>query len=179
MGRVFLRRERGQSLRVDPGDLYFVQQTGKRLSKPRGLIHGPRPGQRRAAGGLAEPLDQARKQQATLERRDGVGQRLVGLVANAHLVLVDVAEGSDARQQQRLPRRGAQEGEAKRPAGPARRQQYREPAQRQRIAGVERHRPARQDATRQHVDERLMGRHRVDGGRAPAHPSPSRPSPPR
>ena len=60
MGRVFLRRERGQSLRVDPGDLNFVQQTGKRLSKPRGLIHGPRPGQRRAAGGLAEPLDQAR-----------------------------------------------------------------------------------------------------------------------
>ena len=60
MGRVFLRRERGQSLRVDPGDLNLVQQTGKRLSKPRGLIHGPRPGQRRAAGSLAEPLDQAR-----------------------------------------------------------------------------------------------------------------------
>ena len=60
MGRVFLRRERGQSLRVDPGDLNLVQQTGKRLSKPRGLIHGPRPGQRRAAGGLAEPLDKLR-----------------------------------------------------------------------------------------------------------------------
>ena len=60
MGCVFFWRERGQSLRVDPGDLNLVQQTGKRLSKPRGLIHAPHPGQRRAAGGLAEPLDQAR-----------------------------------------------------------------------------------------------------------------------
>ena len=121
--RVFLRREGGQSSRVDAGDLYLVQQAGKCLRQPRGLIHGPRPGQRGAAGCLAEPLDQAREQQAAFQRRDRVGQRLVGLIANAGFVLVDVAEGADARQQQRAPRRRAQEGEAERPAGAARRQQ--------------------------------------------------------
>ena len=122
VGRVLLRRQRGQTLRVDPGNLHLVEKAGQRSRQPRGLVHAPRPGQRRAAWRLAEPLDQSREQQPAFQRRDRVGQRLVGLVADAHLVLVDVAERPDSRQQQRPARRGAQEGEAQRPAGAARRQ---------------------------------------------------------
>ena len=179
MGCVLLRRERGQPLRIHPGDLNLVEQAGQRLGEPCGLIGSARPGERRAARRLAEPLDQPRQQQAALQRRDGVGQRLVGLVAEAHLVLVDIAEGPDARQQQRPARRGAQEGEAERPAGAACGQQDCEAAQRERVAGVERHRPARQNPARERVDERIIRRHLVDGGRARAHRSPPRRSPPR
>ena len=177
--RVFLRREMGQSFRVAPGDLDFVEQTGKRAGEPRGLINGACTRERGPAWGLAEPLDEAREHEPSLKRRDGIRQRLVLFVAEARLVLVDVAERADARQQQRLPRRSAHEGEAERAASASRRQQDREPAQCQRIDRIERHDPAGEQALRQGIDERGMGRHRVKGGRARAHPPSLHRSPPR
>ena len=167
MGRIVVGREGGELLRVEPGDLDLVEEGGERTREPRGLIHRAGAGQRRAAGRLAELEDQAREQQPALQRRDGTGQRLVGRVADALLVLVDIAEGLDAGQQQRLRRRRAQEGEAQRPAGAPRRQQDRETAERERVVALQRHDPAREEAGRQRIHERHGGWHRVEGGRAP------------
>ena len=148
VGRVFLRREIGQRVRVDARNLNLVEKACQRASEPRGLVHRARARERGAARRLAQPLNQARQHQPALQRRDCVRQDLVVFVAEARLVLVDVAEGANAWQQKRLPRCSAEKGELQRPAGAARWQQDRETTQRQRIAGVERHCPARQEPAR-------------------------------
>ena len=165
VGRVFLRRESGQRLRIEAGDLHLVEKGCERARKPGGLIHGAGPGERRAGCGLAELLDQVGELQLALQGCDGVGQRRVILVGDARLVLVDIAEGANTGQQERLPRRLALEGEVKGPAGTSRGQQDREAAQGQGVAPVERDDPAREDTASQRIHEGRGRGHRVEGGR--------------
>ena len=116
---------------------------------------------------------QARQQQLALQgggrRRNFQGRRIRSPLAEVKLVFVDVAQGTDARQE--LHRRAARLEEPVRqlPCRAARRQQHLVSDQRHRIGGrgPRRREGAGQDHARQQVQERRPRRHR-EHARRPA-----------
>ena len=134
----------------------------------RRVAHDQRRLARRAAPAVRPGVNEPRQQKAPLEpaerRRqvEGIGGGGAGRhVGEDELVLVDVADRHDARQQRRLDPEHVEEGIAREPAGPPRRQEDGGRGQGERVGGRQ---ALDQPAVAERAEERRQERHRRRNG---------------